>query len=47
MKKDNKLGKNLLKQNGIEPGKISEDDLKKFHREVEKERSRIKRMKWI
>ena len=47
MEKDNKLGKNLLKQNGIEPGKVSDEDLKKIHREVTKERSRVKRMKWI
>ncbi len=47
MKEDNKLAKGLLKQNGIEAGKISQEALEKIHREVAKERSRVKRMKWI
>jgi len=36
----------LLKQNGMEPGRLSEEEQKKLHRMVHLEKRRITRMKW-
>ena len=44
---DNKdLGKELLKSNGMEYGKISQEERQKFRRLVARDKTRIQRMKW-
>jgi hypothetical protein len=46
MPSDNDLSKELLRQNGIESGKISEQDRIKIYQLMAKDKVRLKRMKW-
>ena len=45
---DNKdLGKELLKSNGMEFGKISSEDRQKLQRLIVSDKARVQRMKWV
>lgn len=40
------LGKELLRQNGIEPGSLPEDRRKELRAMIERDKKRVTRMKW-
>ncbi|HDY65308.1 MAG TPA: hypothetical protein ENH84_03625 [Phycisphaerae bacterium] len=44
---DRKLGDELLKQNGIRAGTLSDDGRKKLHESIALGKKRVRRLKWI
>ena len=44
---DKKLGDELLKQNGIQAGTLSDDDRKKLHESIALGKKRVRRLKWV
>ncbi len=46
MSDEKDLGKELLKQNGIEPGSLAEGQRKEVRRMIERDKKRVTRMKW-
>ena len=44
---DRKLGDELLKQNGIQAGTLSDDDRKTLHESIALGKKRVRRLKWI
>ncbi|GAH84143.1 unnamed protein product, partial [marine sediment metagenome] len=46
MTNERDLGKELLKQNGIEPGALPDDPRKELRAMIERDKKRVTRMKW-
>ena len=46
MSDEKDLGKELLRQNGIEPGSLPEDRRKELRAMIERDKKRVTRMKW-
>ena len=46
MNKEKKLGEELLKQNGLQPGTVSAQERQRLHQMIAKQRARVRRMKW-
>ena len=47
MNNENNLGEELLKQNGMESGTLSDEDRRKLNRRIALEKKRFRRMKWF
>lgn len=47
MNNENDLGEELLKQNGMESGRLSDEDRQKLNRRIALEKKRFRRMVWF